>query len=306
MPASSIQPDPSMVGGIAKARFAVTPDPSRLFANRSARFRTLAEGSRLSPYLHFLAGIASIQAALAESLPAPSPIPADRIELARQNAMPPIDRLAMAASPECRQTLRQFLDRLTALEKPAAAAAALAELRDADEKELDRIVANVVADILPAESLAQHLYVVAAIQIDAARLAATLDRERLAPIRVGICPACGCRPVASIITGIHGVEGVRYASCSFCATSWNEVRVKCLACGSTKGIGYRAVDTGDEEATIKAEVCDSCFSWTKILYQNKNPSLEAVADDVASLGLDLLMKDTDYHRAGFYPYLAGY
>jgi FdhE protein len=109
-----------------------------------------------------------------------------------------------------------------------------------------------------------------------------------------------------MITSVEAMEGVRYASCSCCATSWNEVRVKCLACGSTKGIGYRAVESGVDEATIKAEVCDSCFSWTKILYQNKNPSLEAVADDVGSLGLDLLMKDTDYHRAGFYPYLAGY
>ncbi|MGO4440563.1 formate dehydrogenase accessory protein FdhE [Rhizobium sp. RAF56] len=306
MSASSIQPDPSSVGGIAKARFVVTPDPPRLFSIRAARFAALAEGSRLSPYLRFLAGIAGIQAALAESLPAPSPVPADQIALARQNAMPPIDRLAMAGSSECRQTLRDFLDRLAALEKPAAAAAALAQLRDADAKELDRIVANVVADILPAESLAQHLYVVAAIQIHAARLAATLDHERLAPIRVGVCPACGGRPVASIVTSVQDMEGVRYASCSCCATSWNEVRVKCLACGSTKGIGYRAVESGVDEATIKAEVCDSCFSWTKILYQNKNPSLEAVADDVGSLGLDLLMKDTDYHRAGFYPYLAGY
>ncbi len=87
---------------------------------------------------------------------------------------------------------------------------------------------------------------------------------------------------------------------------WNEVRVKCLACGSTKGIGYRAVETRDEEATVKAEVCDPCNSWMKILYQNKNPSLDVVADDVASLGLDLLMKDTEYKRAGFDPFLMGY
>ncbi|HVK91767.1 MAG TPA: formate dehydrogenase accessory protein FdhE, partial [Mycoplana sp.] len=158
----------------------------------------------------------------------------------------------------------------------------------------------------PAESLAHHLYIAAAIQIHAARLAASLDGSRLVPIRVGVCPACGGKPVASMVIGFHGAEGARYACCSCCATMWNEVRVKCLACGSTKGIGYRAVETGDEEATVKAEVCDTCNSWVKILYQNKNPSLEAVADDVASLGLDLLMKDTEYRRAGFDPFLMGY
>lgn len=109
-----------------------------------------------------------------------------------------------------------------------------------------------------------------------------------------------------MVIGFHGAEGARYASCSCCATMWNEVRVKCLACGSTKGIGYQAVETGDEEATVKAEVCDTCNSWMKILYQNKNPSLDVVADDVASLGLDLLMKDTEYKRAGFDPFLMGY
>jgi FdhE protein len=57
---------------------------------------------------------------------------------------------------------------------------------------------------------------------------------------------------------------------------------------------------------VKAECCDTCRSWVKILYQNKNPSLEAVADDVASLGLDLLMRDTEYRRAGFDPFLIGY
>jgi FdhE protein len=109
-----------------------------------------------------------------------------------------------------------------------------------------------------------------------------------------------------MVIGVHGAEGARYAVCSCCSTRWNEVRVKCIACGSTKGIGYRAVETGDEEATVKAEVCDSCHSWTKILYQNKNPSLEMIADDVVSLGLDLLMKDTEYRRAGFDPFLIGY
>lgn len=306
MSASSIHPDPSMIGRIPKARFAFAPDPQHLFAARAARFEALSEDSRLRPYLRFLAGISRIQAALAANLPPLPPLPADAIERARENAMPPIDRPGIAGSADCRETLARFLEQAEALEKPAAAAAALAELRAADAQTLGLALRNVLAETLPVDSLAHHLYVAAAVQVHAARLAATLDAERLVPVHVGVCPACGGRPVASVVTGVHGLEGARYAVCACCAAQWNEVRVKCLACGSTKGIGYRAVETGDEEASVKAEACNNCHHWMKILYQNRNPSLDAVADDVASLGLDLLMQDTDYRRAGFHPFSAGY
>ncbi|MDE3761751.1 formate dehydrogenase accessory protein FdhE [Sinorhizobium meliloti] len=306
MSVSPLQPDPSVIGGVPKAPFVLKPNLARLFNDRASRFEALAQGSHLAPYLDFLAGITRIQSELVSALPPPEPVPADRVERARANAMPPIDRAAMGGSPDCREVLQQFFEKAEALEKPAAAAEALAQVRTADEEMLTWMIGNVMADDLPVESLAHHLYVAAAMQIQAARLAAGLDGSRLVPIRVGVCPACGGRPVASMVLGFHGAEGARYASCSCCATMWNEVRVKCLACGSTKGIGYRAVETRDEEATVKAEVCDPCNSWMKILYQNKNPSLDVVADDVASLGLDLLMKDTEYKRAGFDPFLMGY
>ncbi|WP_416798138.1 formate dehydrogenase accessory protein FdhE [Ciceribacter azotifigens] len=306
MSLSHIEPDPSAVGGVPKAPFALMPRPGQLFADRAKRLAFLAADSRLAPYLTFLAGIARIQHELVETTPPPEPVSADQVERARANAMPPIDRAAFASSRDFRQVCDRFLEEAELLEKPAAAAKALTALRAADEETLSAMVANVAAESLPSESLAQHLYLAAAVQIYAARLAAGLNGSQLVPVGTGVCPACGGRPSASLVVGIPGAEGVRYACCSCCATMWNEVRVKCLACGSTKGIGYRAVETWDEEATIKAEVCDGCNSWVKILYQNKNPSLEVIADDVASLGLDLLMKDTPYRRAGFDPFLIGY
>ncbi len=306
MSISSIQPDPSAVGGISKAPFALMPNPQRLFGERAARFEALAEGSHLGPYLSFLSGLTRIQNELANALPPVEPIAADHAERSRANAMPPIDRSALASSGDCLVTLRALLARAESLEKPAVAAEALAQVVAADDETLAWMIGNIAADTLPLESLAHHLYVAAAVQVHAARLAASLDGGRLVPIETGVCPACGGRPVASVVVGFQGAEGARYACCSTCATMWNEVRVKCLACGSTKGIGYRAVETGGEEATIKAEICDACTGWVKILYQNRNPSIVVAADDVASLGLDLLMKETEYKRAGFNPFLAGY
>lgn len=282
------------------------PNPQRLFGERAARFVVLAEGSHLGPYLRFLAGLSRIQNELANALPPLEPVADDHAERARANAMPPIDRSALVSSGDCLATLRAFLTRAEALEKPAAAAEALAQVLAADDETHVWMIGNIAADTLPLESLAHHLYAAAAVEVYVARLAVSLDGGRLVPIRTGVCPACGGRPVASVIIGFQGAEGARYACCSTCATMWNEVRVKCLACGSTKGIGYRAVETDGEEATIKAEICDACTSWVKIFYQNRNPSIMVAADDVASLGLDLLMKETEYKRAGFNPFLAGY
>lgn len=306
MSISPLQADPSAIGGVAKAPFALLPAPARLFSERARRFEHLAEGSRLSSYLTFLAGISEIQRELATSLPPVTPIPADQVERARAGAMPPLDRSVMATLPDYRETVDRFLEAVDRLDKPQAAADALAQLKAADEETRAWMIGNVMVDTLPPESLAHHLYLAAATQVHAARLAAGLDASRLVPIRTGTCPVCGGRPVASVVIGFQGAEGARYAACSFCCTLWNEVRVKCLSCGSTKGVGYRAVETSAEDATIKAEVCDTCHHWVKILYQNKNPSLEPVADDVGSLGLDLLMKDSEYQRAGFDPFLVGY
>jgi FdhE protein len=80
--------------------------------------------------------------------------------------------------------------------------------------------------------------------------------------------------------------------------------VKCLACGSTKGVGYQEVD--GQSGAIKAETCDECGSYVKVLHQHKDVMLDPIADDVGSLGLDLLLRDSTYRRAGVNPYLIGY
>ena len=127
------------------------------------------------------------------------------------------------------------------------------------------------------------------------------------------CPVCGGRACASVVTGIMGAEGARYAACAGCQTLWNEVRVKCLCCGENGKIGFQAVSDGsgtaDADGTgaqIKAETCGDCGQWVKQMAQNRNPSLDPVADDVASLGLDALMRDSAWRRGGFNPFLIGY
>jgi FdhE protein len=302
---SGIQPDPSMIGRIIKPPFAVLPGPAGMFSARANRFAELAESSQLAPYLRFLSGICAVQAELAAALPPAAPISPEQVERARTGAMPPLDRKLLQTSPELRDTISRFLEAVLPLEKPLQAAEALETLRRAPPEILDEMIGNVLADAIPFDALPPHLFLSAAMQVHAARLASTLDPERLVPVETGICPVCGGPPAGSVVSGRLGMENSRYGCCAFCGTQWNEVRIKCLACGSTKGVGYKSAE-GEEDASIKAETCDTCRSWVKILYQSRNPSLEAIADDVGSLGLDLLMQGTEYRRAGFDPFLIGY
>lgn len=300
---TALTPDPSMIGGVAKTPLVHLPDPAALFTARAERLAFLAgHSANLSGYLRFLSAISRAQAELAAELPAVPPPAADWVALARESRMPQIDRHHLkAAMPE---VLAAFLPKLDEIAMPDPSRLALSAVKGATADERDWLVSNVLKDQIPEDSTAPHLFVAAAVQIHAARHATALDPEALVPIRTGICPACGGRPSVSMVTENMGAEGTRYAVCSCCQTLWNEVRIKCLCCASTAAISYRSVETDD--AVIKAEICGDCGHWLKILYQNRNASLEQVADDVASLGLDLMMTATTWKRGGFNPFLMGF
>lgn len=302
---TTIQPDPSVIGGVPVAPLAFLPDPVGVFDKRAGRFAFLADhGGNLAPYLRFLADLSGLQARLARDLPAVAPLPADRIRIARESRMPPIDRAAMAADEGMHATLDRFLTEAAGLDMPEPARLALSAVTAAGIADRHWLLDNILSDRIPDDSAAPHLFVGVAVGLHLARLAATLEVGKLVRIRIGTCPACGGKPATSSVMGTAGVENTRYATCGCCATRWNEVRVVCLCCGSNAAISYRSVETGD--ATVKAEVCGDCDGWVKILYQVRNASLDPIADDVSSLGLDMMMKETGFRRGGFNPFIAGY
>ena len=227
------------------------------------------------------------------------------MDRAAQAGLPPIDRAALADDPGLHACLAALYKAAADLSMPAPARQALEALGQATDEDRRWLLANVLADAIPEDSISPHLFAAAAVQLHLARLSAALPVQALQPVATGVCPGCGGRPATSSVIGLRDIENVRYATCSCCALQWNEVRIKCLCCGSTQGITYRSADT--EEATVKAEVCTECNHWVKILYQIRNASLEPIADDVGSMGLDLLMKtDSSFKRAGFNPFLIGY
>lgn len=297
-------PPSGAIGSIDVAPFVRLPDPGELFAARARRFGELAATSDLAPYLRFLAGLAAAQHAVQDGLPAPDRPDPDDVARARAYAMPPLDRGRFLPDAAFEATVDRLLALCEAIEMPVAAAAVLARAAAAGPAERRAMIAAVLADRIPVEALAEHAFVAAALQVHFARLAAGLDEHALVPVGDGACPACGGPPVSSLVIGGRRAEGARYCACSLCATQWNYVRIKCTLCGTTENIGYQEIEGGP--GTVKAETCEACRAYVKVLYQNKDPSLDPVADDVASLGLDLLMAEGEYRRGGVDPFLLGY
>ncbi len=299
----SVEPNPASIGRVPAPPLARLPDPGRLFEARRARLEFLAQTSDLSPYLRFVAGIAAAQGAIQDGLPEPELPPPDALDRAREFRMPPLDRNQTELGDVLGETLSRLFDAVVPLAKPDEAHAALERVKGAAPDQRRGMVRDVLANAVPADAIAEHVYVAAGLQVHFARLAAKLDKNRIVRIGDGACPCCGGPPVSSLVVEWMEAEGTRYCSCSLCGTLWNVVRVKCVLCSSGKGIGYQEIEGG--AGTIKAECCDNCRSYVKILYQQKDAALDPVADDIASLGLDILLRDGIYRRGSFNPFLLG-
>lgn len=299
-----IKADPTAIGDVAKPPFARLPDPQTLFAERAARYRALAEGHELGRYLTFLADLTQAQHDIQNDLPEPAMLDADVLARAKEHAMPPLDRNQFSADAAFDATFDRLLGASKLIDMPEIARTALDRVANGGLAGRDAMVLNVLADAIPAEAMAEHVFAAAAMQVHFARLAARLPVAELVAVGDGVCPCCGGAPVASMIVGWPGAHGTRFCACSLCGTLWNQVRIKCMLCGATKGVTYREIEEGP--GTIKAETCESCHGYLKILQQQKDPDLDPIADDVASLGLDLLVRELGFRRGGINPFLLGY
>jgi len=116
-----------------------------------------------------------------------------------------------------------------------------------------------------------------------------------------LCPVCGSPPVASLLHTMGNLQNTRFLSCGLCGSEWHCVRVKCSNCASTKGITYQVIE-GQSDA-VRAETCDECKTYLKIISLEKEPDAEAVIDDLATLGLDILVSEAEWQRLAPNPLL---
>lgn len=283
------------------------PQPESLFGDRAARLAQKAEGNPIGDYLRFLSQLVKAQQLAARTVATAAP-DAALIERAQTHSMPLLPA-ANHIDPAWHGVLDQLLDTLApASDLPPALQPTLQRLRTLPAPERDTLARRVLVGLLTEpDDLAAAPLVMAALQV------VFTDRaSRLAPTDVPytdpatICPVCATPPVASVLR-IGGREaGLRYLHCGTCATEWHMVRIKCSHCGSTQGVHYQSLQSEADQhkdEVVLAETCDACHTYRKIVNQEKDPLAEPLADDLATLLLDLLMADTDFARASMNPLL---
>ncbi|WP_198341971.1 formate dehydrogenase accessory protein FdhE [Burkholderia ubonensis] len=278
------------------------PERATVFSARAARLRQLADLNPISGYLRLMAVVADAQHAVLQDFAAQMPSQ-DAIARAQQHSMPLVPALGGERDPQWRAVLYELLDRVegAGLVNPPLAKL-LDRLRLMAPAELDAqadaILALRFAEVDPATAP----FLMAALQVVWTDLA---SRTRPADVpfldQPGLCPVCGTHPVASVVRVGGQYEGYRFLQCGLCTTEWHMVRTKCTHCDSTKGIAYHGIEGGSE--AVKAESCDECKTYRKIGYQNKDYDFEPLADDLASLTLDLLMNEAGYRRSSPNPLL---
>nr|WP_306673883.1 formate dehydrogenase accessory protein FdhE [Tahibacter caeni] len=274
------------------------PDRAAVFDRRAARLDRLAPDHALSGYLQLMADVARTQQVLLSALPPPV---LDSAELARAAAhrMPVLPAGDHRRHREWQPILAGLCERLAAQEhRPGTVADLLRRVHQIPAPVLDEQVDALLGGRPEHVDPATAPFLMAALQVLWVALAAALDPAAVAPLDVpGVCPVCGSLPVASIVRG----DGHRYLHCALCASEWHLVRAKCSHCDAVDGIAYRFIEHGNDG--VRAETCEQCRVYRKILLQEKDQHVEAVADDLASLALDVLVGEAGYHRASVNPLL---
>jgi len=278
------------------------PERATVFSTRAARFRQLAGASPIGGYIRLMATLADAQQQTLAQISATMPS-TESIALAQQHSMPIAPATTAERDPLWRDVLQRLLDRVEAagLVTPMLARV-IDDLRVKRAEELDALADAVLALRFNEVEPASAPFVMAALQVVWTDIASRIDQRAVPYLDAsGACPVCGVPPVASIVRVGGQFEGYRYVQCGLCSTEWHVVRVKCTNCDSTKGIAYHGIDGGSE--ALKAESCDECHTYRKIGYQEKDYDFEPLADDLASLTLDLLMNEAGYKRSSPNPML---
>jgi FdhE protein len=268
-----------------------------LFARRAERFRLLSSGHPLGDYLAFLALLADEQQKVLNQFPTLSLPDPNEQALCREQGMPLLGSRSWARDPTWRWGLKMILQEMREATLPPAASETVASLMQASENGLeemaDRILAGDLVDISPQELP----FVAAALQVYSVHMASSLGEDAFGRLEQGgLCPVCGSYPSAGIVSIAGAGKGLRYLSCSLCASQWHMVRIKCSSCESTRGINYYTLEGSN--GAVKAESCDDCNFYLKLLYLEKNSQMEAMADDLATLALDILMDKEGKARGG--------
>ncbi|WP_037585621.1 formate dehydrogenase accessory protein FdhE [Stenoxybacter acetivorans] len=278
-----------------------------VFARRAERLRELAaqEPSEWKSYLALLAQVCDAQQSLLAECPA---VPS-------ANSDPNHFRLPETISADFWQSIESLFTLLhtrVAADLPPAAENAWQRLLAMNSNERLALALRVLRQKTAETDDDVGLWVHAVLQVvwthSAMRLAenelpenAVLPREERS-----VCPCCGNDAVGSVIISGGEWDNLRYLHCALCNSRWNALRAKCTFCGNTKDMSLQSIEDAQNGTALSAaygECCESCHGYRKGYRLGKQTNADPIADDLASLILDMLLVENGYLRGGGNPFL---
>jgi FdhE protein len=283
------------LGGVKAPEALMLPDPATRFARSAARLEALSEGHPMMEWLRFMGQLATAQDVAARALRHFAGPDKTTVDQAVEARMPPLAADGHRRDPVWRDGLAMVLDDVDNRKIPPLPLAVIANLRNRDIGAVEALADDFLHGAIASADAGAALYVAAALQVYFTRMAAGLPAAslRLLPQR-GLCPCCGSTPVSGVVTASGRTPGTRYLYCSLCSTAWNHVRATCITCGETRSLSLKGID-GDSVA-LKAETCNECHTYSKMMYQARDMKVDPFADDLATLGLDLLVAEAGWAR----------
>jgi len=233
-------------------------------------------------------------------------------EAARSGA-PALEFPHWALNAEWHEDLRDLLARLQTQVDEGLAHKVLEGLQSASAGHLDQQAERLLSGIMLGLDFATAPLIGAALQVYWTRLVhrtqAAFPDLAFGPLydKATVCPCCGAQPVASVARIGGDDAGARYLHCALCQTEWHMVRIKCSHCESTRSISYRELEPAEgaeqpsfvvPKGAVRAECCGECGHYLKIVDMAKDAHVDPVADDLATVALDLLVSETGQLRHG--------
>ncbi|MBY0383319.1 MAG: formate dehydrogenase accessory protein FdhE [Xanthobacteraceae bacterium] len=284
-----------VLGGVKAPEPIVLPDPARRFANTAARLDALAEGHPMKDWLRFMAQFASAQHAAATDQPVPQPLGLSVVKQAVEGHMPPLSADGHRREVVWRDGLTALLDHFDKASVPPQAVAVMSDLRARDPAAIEKLADAFLHGRIEVSEAGCALYVAGALQVHFTRMAASLPVASLRLLdQRGLCPCCGSTPSAGLVMASGHTPGARYLHCSLCSSAWNHVRAVCITCGESRSIKLEGIE-GDN-GVVKAETCNECHTYAKMIYQKQDMKADLYADDLATLALDFLVGEAGWSR----------
>ena len=277
------------------------PNLKNLYQRRAERLKELGKGEHpFADYLNFAAEVAIAQ----NNAQHDNPLEMDMtgvLEHSMKTNTPPLDIKTFPRTAHWHKLLSSIIAELMPI-VPESVRPGLENLNKTSETELESMATALLNEQFEKVPADKSMFIWAALSVYWAQMAANIPGKARAEHgdHRHFCPVCNSMPVSSIVQ-IGSSQGLRYLHCNLCETEWHMVRIKCSNCEQTRDLNYWSLD--DENAAVKAESCGDCGSYLKILYQEKDAKVEAVADDLASIILDARMEDEGFARSSINPFL---